>query len=186
MSFYADDGSCQSRRLHGMEAEDYQPSPSPAQALQPIIPTFHTQNQSNDIDLLDILPADNHSLATQSFNMNSQVFTRDTVISPVTIAAQQETQSSSSGSVTSVYVQADPPGTIQHGHATSPADSTTTHHQNQSWNTNQPQYELQSATAMNNNETTTMTFNHQHHNAQSIATMQQNQTYKNQANQNCQ
>ena len=134
MSYYDDDGSRQSRRIHNMGVEEvHNPSPA-AQAPQPLIPNFGTQSQTNDIDLLDIQPTDSNSFATQSFQTNNHVLMRETVISPVTIAPQQEAPLSSSGSVTSVYVQGDPPGFNHHN----PSPTTT-----QQWNIVQPQFEPQ-------------------------------------------
>lgn len=149
MSFYADDGSCQSRRIHGLDVEHTSTPPTNANAFQSnitpaeVIPNFGTMstqyndNNTQEYDLLDLLSEDTQSLATQSFRQPTQPEQREAVLSPLTVRQTQDAPSPSSGTTTSVFVQADPPSV-----ATQPPQN----HSASYWQPNNTQYPMVNVT----------------------------------------
>ena len=125
MSYYDDDGYRQSRRIHGLGVQSPQePMPRTETQEQPPsgtnatgvsnTPTQPTTIEENSI--IDFLSDDSYSFETQSFRAKTRPPSRQShpLMTPVPPPyAPRQSPSPSSGSVTSVYVQADPPAQQQ-------------------------------------------------------------------------
>ena len=144
MSYYDEEGFRQSRRIHGLGVQsptEPMPYAAPTTNAQPTPPvndhtkqqtatasyttgfTGQTEEQEFAAPLIDLLSDDGFSLETQSYHTdtpNHPLPRQQSFMSPVPPPyPPRQSPSPSSGSVTSVYVQADPPS--QHANSTPPA-----------------------------------------------------------------